>query len=33
MTMKRPALAAVILASAIAAEAQVYQWQDETTRR
>ena len=29
MTMKRPALAAVILASAIAAEAQVYQWQDE----
>jgi len=32
MTMKRPALAAVILASAIAAEAQVYQWQDENNK-
>lgn len=30
--MKRPALAAVILASAIAAEAQVYQWQDENNK-
>ena len=32
MTMKRPALVALILATAIAAEAQVYQWQDENNK-
>ncbi|WP_374691883.1 DUF4124 domain-containing protein [Accumulibacter sp.] len=30
--MKRPALVALILATAIAAEAQVYQWQDENNK-
>jgi hypothetical protein len=32
MTMKRPALAAAILLAAFAAQAQIYQWQDENNK-